>query len=463
LTAAGAHSLGVLHTLPVSRPTMSEEKRYSRFEFFGLSITLRQRAVGGPIWLDTRLNGERIRQTTSTRDPKAARAWAETFLRELIREALEAGDAPQEAADELDPPITTHGGLFDRFREKRIPELSKRNAEKYRATMAMFEAAWGRDLPLDGVEQALVDGFALSRKAGGLVIDSTNGARRKLGPVEGGTVYGDFVSLSAIYNWGKKQKAGGRWIIRENPLSHVRRPSKPRRRRQPVADPRRFMLMLRYADQVERHGRFRLMLMVSRYTGHRNGSIRRLRVRDCLLTRRQLVEAAARLGVDTSIADHWPHGGLWWERAWDKIDTAWITPIPEVLAEMLREYIETHDLAGDDWLFPNVEDLRKPVNRSSAGNWIVEAERVANQDGEVLPHLEGGRWHPYRRMFRSEKRKLGIDDKVVALCGGWTYKDAQAEVMNELYLHFDPPEMYECVASYLPDPTGTSTRTLWAV
>ena len=432
---------------------------YERLEYFGLNVTLRQRSAGGPIWLDTRLNGDRIRQTTGLADPAEARAWAEDFLGELVKAALSATPLPPP-----DPPVRTLGELFDRFRENRIPEASRRVADNYRACMAMFETVWGRGLHFCELEQAHVDAYVAKRSAGGLVIDSTRGARRKLGPVEDGTIYGDFVSLSAIFNWAKRQKAAGAWMIRDNPLSHVKRPKKPRRRRQPVADHRRFALMLKYADRVERHGRFRLMLLLSRYTGHRNGSIRHLRARDCLLTREQLIEAAARLGVDTSVAEHWPYGGLWWDRAWNKIGLDWLAPIPEVVAAALREYIEAHQLEGDDWLFPNVEDLNRPVNRSSAGNWIVEAERMANLNGDLLPHLEGGRWHPYRRMFRQEKRKLKIDDKIVALCAGWTYKDAQAGVMNEVYLHFGPAEMYECVASVLAPPQGTpAPRLLRAV
>jgi len=56
-----------------------------------------------------------------------------------------------------------------------------------------------------------------------------------------------------------------------------------------------------------------------------------------------------------------------------------------------------------------------------------------------LPHLARGGFHPFRRLWASERRHL--PDKDVAAAGGWRSVD----VMRESYQHADAATIYAVV------------------
>ena len=67
---------------------------------------------------------------------------------------------------------------------------------------------------------------------------------------------------------------------------------------------------------------------------------------------------------------------------------------------------------GDGWLFP-CADEDAPWPREIFGELHDRAERHAG-----LPHLKGGRFHPYRRKWATERKNFPLVDVMGA--GGWT-------------------------------------------
>ena len=61
---------------------------------------------------------------------------------------------------------------------------------------------------------------------------------------------------------------------------------------------------------------------------------------------------------------------------------------------------------------PAHRDPAKPSRRETAAKWLLRAERLAGQ-----PKVKGGVFHPYRRLFASERR--GLPDVDVAAAAGW--------------------------------------------
>jgi len=59
----------------------------------------------------------------------------------------------------------------------------------------------------------------------------------------------------------------------------------------------------------------------------------------------------------------------------------------------------------------------KPISRELAGKWLARAEGLAGQS-----KLRGGLYHPYRRLWVSERKALPLVD--LAAAGGW--RDTQA-------------------------------------
>ena len=78
-------------------------------------------------------------------------------------------------------------------------------------------------------------------------------------------------------------------------------------------------------------------------------------------------------------------------------------------------------------LFPSDEADGVPLRTDVAARWLLEAEASAK-----LPKLEQGVWHPYRRLWASERKHL--PDVDVAAAGGW--KDTVA--LKRSYQHADP-------------------------
>ena len=56
-----------------------------------------------------------------------------------------------------------------------------------------------------------------------------------------------------------------------------------------------------------------------------------------------------------------------------------------------------------------------------------------------LPSLSGGRWHPYRRLWATERRHLPAQD--VAAAGGWTGTQA----LTTIYQRATPDKILEVV------------------
>ena len=92
-----------------------------------------------------------------------------------------------------------------------------------------------------------------------------------------------------------------------------------------------------------------------------------------------------------------------------------MVPIPEALVEELHSFKVKFATVGDAWLFPCAEeDDHWP--REIFGELYDRVERHAG-----LPHLKGGRFHPFRRKWATERRNLSLVDVMAA--GGW--RDAQ--------------------------------------
>ena len=63
-------------------------------------------------------------------------------------------------------------------------------------------------------------------------------------------------------------------------------------------------------------------------------------------------------------------------------------------------------------LFPSPKDDSKPIRRDLTARWLLKAEKKAK-----LPKLNRGVFHPYRRLWASERKALPAKD--VAEAGGW--------------------------------------------
>ena len=253
----------------------------------------------------------------------------------------------------------------------------------------------GEDCEVATLTEHDVRRYEAARRAGG--IQRRSGGITK--PVRAQTVAADLVTLNTMLRWATtvREPNGTRWL-QENPLAGIRRPREPNPRR-PIATCERFAktrdAMQQLAETtrtaVERHRwmKVELALVLAEGTGRRLNAIRQLRWED----------------IDVERAT------IRWRAEADKKRRESVVPLPSRLLNEVRHFrTRLGTIAG--WVFARESDGEAPMDRHLFDKWLAVAERTAE-----LPKLEGGRWHPYRRKWATERKHLPLKD--VAAAGGW--------------------------------------------
>ncbi len=117
--------------------------------------------------------------------------------------------------------------------------------------------------------------------------------------------------------------------------------------------------------------------------------------------------------MDERLAEHMPHGAIRWSDGSDKMGYLFISPLSRSAREELDRYLGRTLILGDAPLFPSDRDSTVSIRKDVASRWLLKAEAAAK-----LPKLRGGIWHPYRRLWASERKHL--PDVDVAEAGGWS-------------------------------------------
>lgn len=123
-------------------------------------------------------------------------------------------------------------------------------------------------------------------------------------------------------------------------------------------------------------------------------------------------EALAAIGEAEADASEMPHGAIVWRAEHDKIGRSHITPMHPITRLELEAYLRRNPKLGDALIFPADGAPDLPLRTDVASRWLRKAESLAS-----LPKLEGGVWHPYRRLFATRLRHL--PDVDAARAGGW--------------------------------------------
>jgi integrase len=130
-----------------------------------------------------------------------------------------------------------------------------------------------------------------------------------------------------------------------------------------------------------------------------------------------------------------PFGGIRWRSDSDKEGFDEILPMSKEARQAVDRYLSKNPRLGEAWLFPSPKDDAKPIRRDLAGRWLLKAEKMAG-----LPKLRGGAWHPFRRLWATERKHL--PDRDVAVAGGW--QDTRSLKLS--YQHTDPETVLKVVS-----------------
>jgi integrase len=409
-------------------------------EEHGVAVTLRER--GGVIWREVRVNGRRQRQSLKHGDRDLAETQAKALAANIAELRLTGG--PTDGM--------TLGPLLRLYAHHRAPLLSESWRKLGETRTKLFIEAWGDSKQVQDINQSDVDRYSAARRAGTLTPFVPAGSKGRKGrapvPVKDGTLHGDFNWLSSVFNWARGHKVNGRRLLSENPLHDVNWP-RERNVRRPVASHQRYTRTQEHTDAVDGDGRLRCILSLARFTGRRVDAICNLMRSDILLTEEQVSARLAALGRDERVAEHMPRGAIHWRAVHDKQGFDEVAPLGSQARQALDDYLRKFSGIGAVPLFPApgrpaAKSENKPVDTKAAEpaaidkrlitRWLLKAEAAAG-----LPKLDQGTFHPYRRLWATERK--GYADADVAAAGGW--RDTRALKMS--YQQSDPASVLRVV------------------
>jgi integrase len=395
-----------------------KRKKSTTIEASGVRVRLFRR--GARYWLDVRRGDSRTRVSADTADRAIAEARADELAKEIAKQELLG----------VTPDTLTLGQLFAAYTKERSWTQKPQWRRAAETRTKLFLAAWGETFPVAQISQSSVDRYCAERRAG-RVAPALRAKRLKTAadaiargepatalpaPLRDGALDSDFSWLSSVFNWARGHKLpSGKRLLDHNPLHDCRKalPKETAKMvRRPKATEERYVRTLARTDEVDPEGGLRLILALARYTGRRESAIIQLRVSDVLLSPRAVTQALAAAGYDVADGEKMPHGAIRWSDATDKQGVLHITAISNRARAELDRYLARHSRIGDVPLFPGPEDETLSISRVLAYRWLMKAEQLAE-----LPKLTGGGFHPYRRLWASERKHLADVD--VAAAGGW--------------------------------------------
>jgi hypothetical protein len=376
----------------------------------GIRVRIYERESGGSLFREVRLNGGKDRKSLKHADRELAETQARELARRLSQHVYAGTGGP-----------VTLGVVLALYLQHRVPLLSLPRQQNARNLITLFRRLWGEDLLVDNLGQTQIDAWVDARRSGALRPKKRRGGKG----VRDGTIRNDFLFLSAVFNWARGHRVNGKRLISENPLRDVKTPSEKNPQR-PVASHDRYERTQEYTNVVDPQGRLRCMLALARYTGRRETAICELRACDVLRSREAILRVLAETGGDERLADHMPFGGIRWRAEFDKMGYDAVAPLNRPAREALDEYLQANPRVGEVPLFPAPRNDAVAISKNQGCRWLIRAERMAG-----LQKFFRGTWHPYRRLWASERKHL--PDVDVAAAGGW--RDTRA-----LKRHYQQPD-----------------------
>lgn len=387
----------------------------------GVAVRLYERADrGGAIYREVRLGGgAKDRQSLQTTDRAHAVQLAEALAREVahLKHAGRVG------------PLTV-GQLAALYRAEVLPTLSAPRQRGVRGHLVLLAQHFPDALLVADLTQPRVDAYVAARRSG--AIQSPRHRTKEPG-ARAGTIRNELQLVKTMTRWATQHRVDGRPLLERDPLAGVRLPAEANARR-PVTTQARYEATLAKAADVDPRGRFACLLALARHTGRRVNALVNLRASDVLRTRPQVEAALAAVGQPLGAAAYWPHGALRFRAAYDKRQTDAVVPMSAAARGALDAYLRDHPRLGEAPLFPSTGDDAHPAHKMLAAYWLRRAETLAG-----LPKLERGGFHPYRRLWASERRHLPPQDVMAG--GGWK----SLAVMQTAYQHADPATTYAVV------------------
>ena len=339
---------------------------------------------------------------TEKEQKDAAEAEARKWLPEIWKQGKAAGTMTLGTAAKPGE-VLTLGRLADLY-ELRGSLTADENYRKEQAAKLRRMAEFiGRDKPVISLSASDVKSWENHRRNPG------EGERK----VRQAAIWGEVAALKIALNWAVSEKhSDGSPLLGDNPLAKVR-VEKEKQPRRPVAGKERYEKLQAVAASVS--SVFALALDLAYGTGHRIGGILGLRWQHVLFDPEEAAELAAELDSDFGWTEaDFPHGGIHFyaERRTNNKVHPHVVPMTQSVRDAIDRARKKQSAIAGAWVFADVGDPTKPLNRWHLNRWLREAEHAAK-----VPHFKQGAWHPFRRGWAGARKHFSRMD--VAKLGGW--------------------------------------------
>ncbi len=375
---------------------------------YRLRVAVYERAPGAILYIRIPTPRGYLRRSLGHRDRRQARARALEVAAKLARgaEAISTGRARVR-------------DVFAAYERYKHPSTQRSHA------LAMWSVFLGASSDVSKLDLAQWDDFIRDRTSGALDAAGHYVEPQDRTPVRVATVVQDLKTLRAVLRWATRWRVeGGSYLLRENPVRGYPMPKvgKPRRS---VATMARYEALRAVAGDLQ---------MRVQWSGRSETQRTYLpELLDIVVGTGRRISAVLQLRYE-NLQSEGPYGSIRWPGDTDKMGQEWDAPVNTAVRAALDRVQHERPGIGRAYLFPSPTDLARPVGRGTADAWLARAEALAG-----LEPLEHGRWHPYRRMWATERKHLPAQD--VAQAGGWSNIDT----MQKCYQQADPETLLEVV------------------
>lgn len=375
---------------------------------YGLTVTVYERSPGAILYIRIPTPKGYLRRSLGYRDRKRARARALEVGAKLARgvQAIEGGRARVR-------------DVFAAYERYRRPNANARRS------LTMWARFLGASSDVAKIDLGQWDDFIRYRTSGAINASGVHVEFEDREPVRVITVVQDLKHLRSVLRWATRWRVeGGAYLLKENPVRGypVPKAGKPRRS---VAT------MARYERLRAEAGELQMRVQWNVRAVQQPSYLPELL--DIVVGTGRRISAVLQLRYENLKSDG-PYGSIRWPGDTDKMGQAWDAPVNPTVRAALDRVLRERPGIGRAFLFPAPSNLSKPLCRGTADLWLARAEALAG-----LEPLEHGRWHPYRRMWATERKHLPAQD--VAQAGGWS----SIETMQTCYQHADAETLLEVV------------------
>lgn len=363
--------------------------------------------------------GGEVKRSLKHGDREKAKAYADELAPKL-----------REGADDVGGEGSTVERVFSLYRRHRVPDKSEAVQAGDRRRMGRWRRRLGPDFDLSKLSRREWDRYRRKRASGAMDARGRDVPREEdHRPVGARTVEKDLRFLRSVCRWALDfRDEHGRMLLARDPTRGLEIP-RERNPKRPIATHDRVDAIREHyrtpTMRLERGGRREKvesylpeLFEVVVGTGRRISAVCSLRFED----------------LDLDRTAETPHGAIVWPADTDKMGKRWRCPISARVREALDAAIRKRRRVGPGPLFPSPGNPDEPVRYEEASAWLREAENLAG-----LEPLDGGLWHPFRRLWATSRKDL--PDVDVAKAGGW----ASLQALQQAYQQPDDATMLRVV------------------